>query len=61
MKLKRNQERDRDTVEQLMTVGWSVVRVWEHESSESAAERIAALVNQAAVGRGLGTARPARR
>jgi len=43
-KLMRNQERDRDTVDQLVKAGWSVVRVWEHESPESAAGRVIAVL-----------------
>ncbi len=36
--------RDRDTDAQLSSAGWLVVRVWEHEDPEEAADRIAALV-----------------
>ncbi|GAA2362487.1 very short patch repair endonuclease [Saccharopolyspora halophila] len=32
--------RDRDTEAALTAVGWSVVRVWEHEDAEAAADRI---------------------
>lgn len=36
--------RDRDTDAELAGAGWFVVRVWEHEDPELAAERIARLV-----------------
>lgn len=43
-KIKRNRDRDADTTDRLTSAGWLVVRVWEHESPEVAAGRIAALV-----------------
>lgn len=39
-KLSTNVKRDRDTDHQLEQAGWSVVRVWEHEDPEEAADRI---------------------
>lgn len=39
-KLEANQRRDRDTNDRLAAAGWQVVRVWEHESAEEAAERV---------------------
>jgi DNA mismatch endonuclease (patch repair protein) len=39
-KIERNQERDRDTDRQLADAGWSVLRIWEHESPESAADAV---------------------
>jgi DNA mismatch endonuclease, patch repair protein len=42
-KLAANVARDRKTDRDLAELGWTVVRVWEHEDMESAAERIAAL------------------
>lgn len=39
-KLERNVERDRATDAELEAAGWTVVRVWEHESAGSAADRI---------------------
>jgi DNA mismatch endonuclease (patch repair protein) len=39
-KIERNQERDRDTDRQLDDAGWCVLRVWEHESPESAADAV---------------------
>jgi len=43
-KLRRNVERDRLVDEALAGAGWSVLRIWEHEASEEAAERIERLV-----------------
>lgn len=39
-KIDRNQRRDSDTNAQLRGAGWTVVRVWEHEAPEEAAQRI---------------------
>jgi DNA mismatch endonuclease (patch repair protein) len=39
-KFERNRRRDRDTDGQLESRGWAVVRVWEHEPPENAAERV---------------------
>jgi DNA mismatch endonuclease (patch repair protein) len=39
-KLDRNVRRDRDTDEKLQALGWSVIRVWEHEEPLSAAEKV---------------------
>lgn len=43
-KLVRNKERDRETDRHLRSLGWSVVRVWEHEDMHSAAAAIEQLV-----------------
>ena len=43
-KLRRNVERDRDTDQRLMAMNWTVLRIWEHEPPEEAADRIEALV-----------------
>jgi DNA mismatch endonuclease, patch repair protein len=43
-KLAANVARDRDTDRQLREAGWRVIRVWEHEDMESAAERVMQLV-----------------
>lgn len=40
-KLEANVRRDRDTDARLADAGWTVVRVWEHESPAEAADRIA--------------------
>lgn len=39
-KLRRNQERDRETDAHLAELGWTVVRVWEHEDPSEAADRV---------------------
>lgn len=41
-KLERNVSRDIETTERLKALGWSVIRIWEHEDPELAAERIEA-------------------
>lgn len=43
-KLARTVERDRDTDERLARSGWRVIRVWEHESPDDAAQRVAKAV-----------------
>lgn len=43
-KLEANVARDRDTDAQLGLAGWEVLRVWEHEPIEDAADRIEAVV-----------------
>jgi DNA mismatch endonuclease (patch repair protein) len=43
-KIARNQRRDADTDRCLREAGWTVVRVWEHEPSTEAAERIREIV-----------------
>jgi len=43
-KFDRNVERDRDTDLRLAEAGWTVVRVWEHESPQVAARRVALIV-----------------
>lgn len=43
-KIARNQRRDADTDERLRDAGWAVVRVWEHEPPDEAAQRVAAVV-----------------
>lgn len=40
-KLDRNQARDAETTARLSAEGWTVIRVWEHEDPEVAAQRIA--------------------
>lgn len=49
-KIEGNVRRDRDTDARLEAEGWTVMRVWEHESPADAAARIAAVVLDA-VGR----------
>ena len=45
-KLARNIERDRETDAHLRSLGWTVLRVWEHEDMRDAANTIARLVHQ---------------
>lgn len=44
-KIGRNRARDRDTDRRLAEAGWTVLRIWEHEAPEAAADRIAATVS----------------
>ncbi|MET7875759.1 very short patch repair endonuclease [Micromonospora profundi] len=46
-KVRRNRERDAETDRLLAQNGWDVVRIWEHEDPEQAAERIEATLDQA--------------
>lgn len=39
-KFEKNRARDRDTDQRLASLGWTVIRVWEHETVETAANRI---------------------
>lgn len=43
-KLDRNIERDRETTDYLSSIGWTVVRVWEHENMTHAATHIERIV-----------------
>lgn len=43
-KLAANVDRDRDTDRCLASLGWTVIRVWEHEPPAAAAERVAEAV-----------------
>lgn len=45
-KIQRNQARDRDTDERLASLGWQVIRVWEHEDPAAAADRIEAEIRR---------------
>jgi len=45
-KLDRNFERDRQTDEFLASIGWTVLRIWEHEDPDVAVGRIALIVRQ---------------
>jgi DNA mismatch endonuclease (patch repair protein) len=44
-KVQANRARDADTTERLREVGWTVVRVWEHEAPDAAAARVVAAVD----------------
>lgn len=39
-KLESDQARNRDSDQRLQELGWTVLRVWEHEPSDSAADRV---------------------
>lgn len=43
-KLEANRRRDRETDAALRAAGWEVVRVWEHEDAEAAADRVEMIV-----------------
>jgi DNA mismatch endonuclease (patch repair protein) len=43
-KVRHNRQRDIETDEILSSSGWQVIRVWEHEDTTAAAERIATAV-----------------
>ena len=47
-KITENQRRDRETSARLTEMGWKVVRVWEHEDSVAAADKIARIVKERA-------------
>lgn len=55
-KLDRNVSRDRATDEELAAIGWTVVRVWEHEAAVDAADRIESLVRGASRSEGRDSA-----
>lgn len=46
-KIETNRARDLDTDSRLVALGWEPIRVWEHESPASAAQRIMGLVARA--------------
>ncbi|MFF9840208.1 very short patch repair endonuclease [Streptomyces sp. NPDC013740] len=43
-KIEKNRARDANTDARLVEAGWLALRVWEHESAEEAAVRVAAIV-----------------
>ena len=43
-KIETNRRRDAETDARLLAAGWVVVRVWEHEQAEVAAQTVAALI-----------------
>ncbi len=45
-KLAGNVARDRDTDARLAEAGWTVIRVWEHEAAESAADLVLAALER---------------
>jgi DNA mismatch endonuclease (patch repair protein) len=50
-KIEMNQRRDADTDAKLEAQGWQVVRVWEHDATETAAVAIADVVQERAAAR----------
>lgn len=46
-KLEKNVTRDQETRRHLEVLGWTVIRVWEHEEPTTAAERVVEAVNRA--------------
>ena len=56
-KITANRTRDRDTDRMLAELGWTVVRIWEHEPAPAAAARVLALI---APPEPTGPARPSR-
>ena len=48
-KIEANRKRDIDTNERLEAVGWQVIRLWEHEKPEQAAEIIVQAVRERSV------------
>jgi DNA mismatch endonuclease (patch repair protein) len=53
-KIDANRERDLETDSRLATFGWTVVRVWEHEQTHDAADRVEQAVGMARAERLLG-------
>lgn len=43
-KVETNRRRDRDTDRKLRDAGWAVIRVWEHEDPEQAADTVVGVV-----------------
>lgn len=50
-KIETNRLRDADTNERLTGEGWTVLRFWEHESADAAAQTVARLVTNTKAGR----------
>lgn len=50
-KIETNRSRDADTDQRLHALGWTTIRVWEHEDASQAASRIAELVDARRVNR----------
>lgn len=45
-KLQRNKDRDTDTNRRLMELGWTVLRIWEHEPVDEAVEKVLATLER---------------
>lgn len=50
-KIAENRRRDADTDRRLIDAGWAVVRIWEHEPVEAAAQQVEEIVRQRRVRR----------
>ena len=48
-KLAANVARDRETDRRLEELGWTVIRVWEHERTEAALEKVVAVIGGTSV------------
>lgn len=48
-KIETNRRRDEDTNQKFMEAGWMVLRVWEHEDIEEAAQRIERVIRDSAL------------
>lgn len=44
-KIDHNRQRDEDTNRALQAAGWTVMRVWEHEDADAAADKVVAAIN----------------
>lgn len=49
-KIRRNQERDRDTDRLLRDAGWIVIRIWEHDEIDDAVELVVTTVRERRLG-----------
>lgn len=45
-KIEQNKARDIDTISKLEALGWAVVRIWEHEDPQIAAQYVQTLANK---------------
>ena len=57
-KLEGNETRDRDTDAKLAEAGWTVVRIWEHETPDGAATRVREALEHASSARVRALKRP---
>jgi DNA mismatch endonuclease (patch repair protein) len=57
-KLRRNQDRDRETDEHLRRAGWHVARHWEHEDPTVIADQVEAAVRSRSTRRAFDGSRP---
>ncbi len=57
-KIERNRRRDADTDVRLNSAGWTVIRVWEHESADEVATRVASAVRDSVLRRSTNAVAP---